>query len=93
MSEQEEDINAFDSWDNFGASMLLAIMPAVLNFVFNGKDLLSTALLAGIGALISIGILLLSLITQWRIIGILVNLAGNILVPVYIAVALYCWWG
>lgn len=91
MSEEEEDFNAFNSWDCFGATALLGMMPAVLNFIFNDKDLISTALLGAVGLTVSVAVFLLSLVTQWRIIGVLVNLAGCILTPVYLAIAIYCW--
>lgn len=91
MSEEDEDFNTFNSWDCLGATALLGIMPAVLNFIFNDKDLISTALLGAVGLIISLAVFALSLITHWRIIGILVNLAGCILTPVYIAIAIYCW--
>lgn len=91
MSEEDEDFNAFNSWDCLGATALLGIMPAVLNFIFNDKDLISTALLGAVGIIISLAVFALSLITHWRIIGILVNLAGSILTPIYIGIAIYCW--
>lgn len=93
MSENEQDFNAFDCWDCLGASMMLAIMPAALNFIFNDKDLVSTAILGIIGVSISLVVFLLAFITRWRIIGTLVNVAGSILTPIYIAIALYCWFG
>lgn len=92
MSEEQEDFNAFDSWDCFGASLMLGITPAILNFVFNDKDILSTMVLAGIGGLAALVVLLLSLITRWRIIGVAVNLIGCVLTVFYIAVAVYLWW-
>lgn len=89
MSEEEEDFNAFNSWDCFGASALLGIIPAVMNFVFNDKDLVSTALLAAIGIAVSVAVLLVSLLTRWRMIGLLVNLAGCILTPIYCIITIY----
>lgn len=91
MNEEEEDFNAFNSWDCLGATALLGIMPAVLNFIFNDKDLISTALLGTVGLIISLAVFVLSLITHWRIIGVLVNLAGCILTPIYFGIAIYCW--
>ncbi len=90
MSEPE-DFNAFDHWDCLGASLLLGIMPAALNFVFNDKDILSTALLGAAGLAAAGAVFLLAFITRWRIIGTLVNLAGSILTVIYIAIAVYCW--
>lgn len=91
MSDEEEDFNAFDSWDCLGASLMLAIMPAALNFIFNDKDLISTALLGIVGVAVSGAVFLLALVTRWRIIGTLVNLAGCVLTPIYVAIAVYCW--
>lgn len=91
MNEEEEDFNAFNSWDCLGATALLGIMPAVLNFIFNDKDLISTALLGAVGLIISLAVFVLSLITHWRIIGVLVNLAGCILTPIYFGITLYFW--
>ena len=91
MSEQEEDFNAFDHWDCLGASLFLGIMPAVLNFVFNDKDIVSTALLGAAGVAAAFAVFALAFITRWRIIGTLVNLVGGVLTVIYIAIAVYCW--
>lgn len=91
MSEEEEDFNAFNCWDCLGASLMLAIMPAALNFIFNDKDLVSTAILGVIGVGISVAVFLVAFITRWRIVGTLVNIAGWILTPIYIVIAITCW--
>lgn len=92
MSDEQEDFNAFNSWDCFGATLMLGITPAILNFVFNDKDILSTVVLAGIGGAVALVVLLLSLITRWRIIGVFVNYAGAVLTALYIAFAVYMWY-
>lgn len=127
MSEQPEDLNAFNSWDNFGATLMLGLVPVALYFVFcydnvnavkaaaesaakvtgKSKDELAAELaekiaeaspditficLMVLGALlVSLAVLGLTLITRWRIIGKLVNLAGAALTPVYVVV-LICHW-
>lgn len=91
MSEEEEDFNAFNCWDCLGASLMLAIMPAALNYIFNDKDLISSAILGVIGVGISVAVFLLAFITRWRIIGTIVNIAGCILTPIYVIIAVYCW--
>ena len=127
MSEQPEDLNAFNSWDNFGATLMLGLVPVALYFVFcydnvnavkaavesaakvtgKSKEELAAELaekvaeaspditficLMVLGALlVSLAVLGLTLITRWRIIGKLVNLAGAALTPVYVIV-LICHW-
>lgn len=91
-SEPEEINNDFNSWDCFGASLMLGITPAILNFVFNDKDIVSTVILAGIGVLVAVAVLILSLVTRWRLIGLLVNFFGWVLTVIYIAFAVYMWW-
>lgn len=92
MSQEPEDFNAFTHWDCFGATLMLGLTPAIMNFVFNDKELVSTVLLAGIGLLVALVVWLLAFVTRWRIIGKLVNMAGLVLTLIYIGVAVYCWW-
>lgn len=127
MSEQPEDLNAFNGWDSFGATLLLGLVPVALYYVFcydnvnaikaaadeaaaaSGKskaelaaelaekvaeaspDVTFICLMVLGAVLVSLAVLGLALITRWRIIGTLVNLAGAILTPVYIVV-LVCHW-
>lgn len=92
MSREPEEINNdFNSWDCFGASLMLGITPAILNFVFNDKDIVSTALLASVGIIVAGIVLLVSLITRWKLIGVLVNFFGWVLTIVYISIAVYMW--
>lgn len=91
-SEPEEINNDFNSWDCFGASLMLGITPAILNFVFNDKEIVSTVILAGIGFLIACAVWLLAVVTRWRLIGVLVNLFGSVLTCLYIGIAVYMWW-
>ena len=96
MSEQQEDYNAFNSWDSFGASLMLGVMPAIMYYVFTKADkgepdisLIVLIVLAAV--LISLAVLAVSLVTRWRIIGTMVNIAGAILTPVYITIAVCAW--
>ena len=93
MSRQVVDYNAFNSWDSFGASFMLGIVPAIMNYVFTEPhDVAGSIFIAVVAVLISVVILGLSLVTRWPIIGTLVNLAGNILTPLYVGIAVYFWW-
>lgn len=91
MSEAQEDFNAFDHWDCFGASFMLGVTPAVLNFVFNDKEIVSTAILGAVGVAVSLVVLLFALITRWRFIGVVLNWIGSVLTVCYIAFAVYMW--
>lgn len=91
-SEPEEINNDFNSWDCFGASLMLGITPAILNFVFNDKEIVSTVILAGVGFLAACVVWLLAVVTRWRLIGVLVNFFGWVLTCLYIGIAVYMWW-
>ena len=96
MSEQQKDYNAFNSWDSFGATLMLGLVPAIMYEVFTKADDVEvdhtvTVLIVVAAVLISLVVLGVSLITRWRIIGTLVNLAGATLTPVYIAIAICAW--
>lgn len=91
MSQEPEDFNAFTPLDCFGATLMLGLTPAIMNFVFNDKDLVSTVALAGIGFLVAVVVWLLAFVTHWPIIGKMVNAVGLVLTFVYIGIAVYCW--
>lgn len=93
MNEGQEDFNAFNSWDCFGATLMLAQVPAIMNYVFTEPhELGSTIAIGVVGLLISLVVLAVALITRWRIIGRLVNMAGCILTPVYVVIAICAFW-
>lgn len=94
MSEETEDLNEFNSWDILGAMLMLTLVPAIMHFVFNDKEVVGSVVIAGIGVLISLAVFALSLLTRWRIIGRIVNLLGTVLTTLYIVLAVYLWvWG
>lgn len=94
MSDEAEDLNEFNSWDTLGAMLMLTTVPAVMNYVFNDKDVVGSAVIAGIGVVISVAVFALALLTRWRIISRVVNLLGCVLTTLYIALSVYLWvWG
>lgn len=94
MSEDTEDLNDFNGWDILGAMLFLMIVPAILNYVFNEKDVVGSSVLAGVGVLLSLAVFGLFQLTRWRLISRIVNFLGVVLTTLYIAVAVYCWvWG
>lgn len=90
--DSEEINNDFNSWDCFGATLMLGITPAVLNFVFNDKDIVSTIAWAAGGFLVALVVWLFAALTRWRIIGEIVNWAGCFLTVAYITFAVIMWW-
>ncbi len=90
MAEQE-DLNAFGSADSAGAVLMLGAVPVVGCYIFFrdmvGLMITFGALAVGLAAFVFV----LGRLTGWRIIGSLVNLAGCILVPLYIATAVWLW--
>lgn len=88
---EEEDFNTFDSHDCGGAVLMLGIVPAVMAYVFDDHNVVLAALFAGIAVVIAAAVWGLSLITHWRIIPRLVSLAGAVLTPLYVALAVYLW--
>lgn len=87
-------MNEFNSWDTLGAMLMLTMVPAIMNYVFNEQDVVGSAVIAGIGVVISVAVFLLALLTRWRIISRVVNLLGCVLTTLYIALSVYLWvWG
>lgn len=87
--DSEEVNNDFNSWDCLGAGLMLGITPAILNFVCNDKEIVSTVIFAGIGVIIAVVVWLVALITRSRLVGVVVNWAGSVLTVLYIAIALF----
>lgn len=94
MSDEAEDLNEFNSWDTLGAMLMLTMVPAIMNYVFNEQDVVGSAVIAGIGVVISVTVFGLALLTRWRLISRVVNLLGCVLTTLYIALSVYFWvWG
>lgn len=94
MSDEAEDLNEFNSWDTLGAMLMLTMVPAIMNYVFNEQDVVGSVVIAGIGVVISVAVFGLALLTRWRIISRVVNLLGCVLTTLYIALSVYLWvWG
>ncbi len=91
MAEEEEDFNAFTGADCAGAVLMLGIVPAVMNYLFF-KDNMTLTMMLGAGAVgLALLVFLLVRLTGWRLIGSVVNLMGCILVPAYLAAAIWLW--
>ncbi len=91
MAEQQEDLNAFDSADSAGAVLMLGIIPVAACYVFFEEQPWLMVLFGAVAVGSSVFVYLLSTLTGWRIIGTVVNLIGCILVPAYIAAAIWLW--
>lgn len=91
MREDAEDLNEFNSWDVLGAMLMMTLVPAVMNYTFNDRDVVGSIVIAGIGSVISLSVFVLSLLTHWGIISKVVNLFGVVLTTLYIMLAVYFW--
>ena len=62
MSKQVVDYNAFNSWDSFGAALMLGIVPAIMNYVFTEPhDVTGSIFIAALALLISLAAVLVLL--------------------------------
>ena len=92
MSEHEEDMNAFNGWDCFGATLMLGIAPAVIHFATTEPHDEKGAVLLGIGGVIvSLVVLAVALITRWRFLSKLINHAGLALTIFFIFQMTFFW--
>ncbi len=91
MEEEAEDLNAFEAEDCGGAVLVLGVIPAVMNYVFNKEQMGLTVTLGAFAAGLAVVIYLLARFTGWRLIGAVVNLVGCVLVPCYVALAIVLW--
>ena len=92
MSEHEEDMNAFNGWDCFGATLMLGITPAVIHFATTEPhDDKGAVLLAVGGVIISLVVLAVALITRWRFLSKLINGAGIALTIFFICQMTFFW--
>lgn len=90
--EEPEDFNQFNSADCGGAVLMLGIVPAVMCFVFSEPTNYVLTVFIGVLALLAALVVWgLAAVTKWRLIPVLVNLAGCVLAPFYVAIAVYLW--
>lgn len=99
MSEQEEDMNAFNSWDCFGATLMLGLTPAVIHlattrtqvgqkFVY---DEAGTIMIALVGLIVALVVLAVALITRWKLLSKIINGLGLALTICYTAYMVNFW--
>ena len=93
MSSEPQDMNEFDALDCGLAALMLGVVPAIIHFVFCGgmETLVVTGFMGVAGVALALAVWGVAYYTHTRLVGILVNWAGCILTPVYIAVAVYLW--
>lgn len=91
MAEEEEDLNAFNIWDSVGATIMLGVVPAALCYVFNDHDYISSGLCMGASLLAGCIVYLAGLLMPGRLLGRIVNLAGCLLAPIYLIIAILMW--
>ena len=106
MNSGQDDINAFNSWDCFGATLMLAAVPAAMNYVFTEEhEIGSTIGIMAIGLIIALVVLAVALITRWKLLSKIINglglalticytayTVGCILTPVYVVITICAFW-
>ena len=94
MSDREEDLNAFNSWDCFGATLMLGVTPGIIHFATTTPhDLPGTIGICLVGVIISVVVLAVSLITRWRFLSKLINWAGMALTGIFVLQMALFWSG
>lgn len=92
MSDKQEDMSAFNSWDCFGAALMLGITPGIICYATTEPhDVAQAAWLCVLGVLISLVVLAVALITRWRLLGSIVNMVGGCLTAFYIIYVVSFW--
>ena len=87
----DEDFNEFNSWDSGGAAFMLAVVPAVMYYVFSDHDRLGTVMLLGIAVGAGLLVFLVAHFTHSRIVGRLMQVVGISLCVVYWLYAFHLW--
>lgn len=87
----QEDYNEFNSWDSGGAAFMLALVPAVIYFVFTGHDYVGTAVLAAVAGLVALVVFLIARFTSSRVVSRIMQLVGIGLCIVYWIYAFHMW--
>ena len=78
--------NVFGRWDSVCASMMIAIFPALVAFVFEDKNISKMLLWGGISVGVGGVVFLLSFVFSKKFLSFLVNCLGYVFVVVY-----FCW--
>lgn len=87
-----EDYNEFNCWDSGGAAFLLALVPAVLYYVFSEHDKIGTLFMAAGAAVIALFVTLLARYTSSRMVSRVMQLAGALLCILYWVYAIHALW-
>ncbi len=92
MSDTQEDMSAFSSWDCFGATLMLGVTPGIICYATTEPhDVAQAAWLCVLGVLIALVVLAVALITRWRFLGTIVNWVGTCLTAFYIIYVAAFW--
>lgn len=92
MSEQQEDMSAFNSWDCFGATLMLGVTPGIICYATTDPhDVTRAAWLCVLGVIIALVVLAVALITRWRMLGTIINGAGTCITVFYIIYVAAFW--
>lgn len=87
----DEDLNEFNSWDCGGAAIMLALVPAVLYYVFSDHEYMGTVTLGGIAVGVGVVVFLVAHFTRSRVVGRLMQLVGIALCVLYWCYAIHMW--
>ena len=82
MSESE-DYNEFNSWDTGGAACMLALVPAVLYYVFSGHDKVGAGLMVVGACVVGLFALIVAHFFSSRVMSRLMQLIGVSLCVIY----------
>lgn len=86
---QDEDYNEFNCWDSGGAAALLAVVPAVLYYVFGGHDKVGTVMMVLVAVGVGAFVCLLSRYTSSRVVSRVMQLVGTLLCVAYWVYAIH----
>lgn len=85
MSNEQENMSAFNSWDCFGATLMLGVVPGIICYATTEPHDVARAIwLCALGVVIALAVLAVALITRWRMLGSIINGVGTCLTAFYI---------
>lgn len=89
-----EDYNEFSCWDSGGAAVLLAVVPAVMYYVFGGHHWKGALMMVGVAGVVGVFVLAVARYTSSRAVSRVMQLVGTLLCILYwvYAVHLLCTW-